>query len=91
MLKQKQKIAIPWKKILTSIPVWSVISTNFFFFAAQKGTVLNLPLYIKDVLDFTVTEVQLYAKTFIKKSMLKHFYKITRMVSSPRCHLYLHS
>jgi len=50
---------------LTSIPVWSVISTNFFFFAAQKGTVLNLPLYIKDVLDFTVTEVRLYKRTFL--------------------------
>ena len=74
---------IPWSKILLSIPVWSVVTTNFFFFAAtvrysnytndfiikflkhwifilQKGTVINLPLFIRDVLDFSVTEVRIW-------------------------------
>ena len=39
------------------MPVWSVVITNFFFFAVVKGTVLNLPIFIKEVLDFTITEV----------------------------------
>ncbi|EFX89865.1 hypothetical protein DAPPUDRAFT_309475 [Daphnia pulex] len=53
---KKTNNAIPWSKILRSIPVWSVIITNFFFFAATKGTVINLPLFIRDVLDFSITE-----------------------------------
>ena len=56
-LKQKRRV-IPWVKMLRSVPVWSVVITNFFFFAVGKGIVLNLPIYVRDVLDFTVTEVK---------------------------------
>lgn len=34
-----------------------MVTTNFFFFAVQKGTVVNFPLFVRDVLDFSVTEV----------------------------------
>ena len=38
--------------------------TNFFFFATSKGIALTLPLYIEDVLDFTITEVKPFAKCY---------------------------
>jgi len=59
--KQKSKVAIPWAKILTSVPVWSVMITNFFFFAASKGIALTLPLFIREVLDFSITENGIYS------------------------------
>lgn len=54
---QKVKVVIPWKQILLSVPVWSIVLTNIFFFGATKGVIVNLPLFIKDVLNATVTEV----------------------------------
>ena len=43
--------------MIKSIPVWSGILTHFFFFGVIKCTSLILPIFIKDVLDFNVTEV----------------------------------
>ena len=50
-------MAIPWTKILTSVPVWSVMITNFFFFAFVRPITLILPLFVKETLDFTISEV----------------------------------
>ena len=43
--------------MVNSIPVWSGIVTHFFFFGVIKCTSLILPIFIKDILDFNVTEV----------------------------------
>lgn len=53
---KKGRVRIPWLKIATSGPVWAVVVTNFLFFAASKGISVNLPIYVQDLLDFTITE-----------------------------------
>ena len=58
MILQETKVSVPWRKIFSSIPVWSVVMTNFFFYAAMKGIKVNLPLYIRETLDFTIEEVK---------------------------------
>ena len=56
-IKEKKRGAVPWKNILLSIPVWSLIFTNLIFFAVVGGFVVYLPIYVKEILDFSVTEV----------------------------------
>nr|CAH0105935.1 unnamed protein product [Daphnia galeata] len=70
---KRTKKVIPWSKILLSIPVWSVVTTNFFFFAATKGTVINLPLFIRDVLDFSVTENGIFSAMPSMVALIIHF------------------
>ena len=60
-------MAIPWKNILFSIPVWSVFITNLLFFAViVAGFVAYLPIYVKEILGFSVTEV-LCTKLYLLK------------------------
>uniref|UniRef100_A0A0P5XE04 Sialin n=1 Tax=Daphnia magna TaxID=35525 RepID=A0A0P5XE04_9CRUS len=71
-LSKTTKTVIPWSKILLSVPVWAVITTNFFFFAATKGTVINLPLFVRDVLDFSVTENGIFSAMPSVVALLLH-------------------
>lgn len=68
----KKRRVIPWAKILRSVPVWSVVVTNFFFFAVVKGIVLNLPIFVRDVLDFTVTENGIFSAMPLIAALLLH-------------------
>ncbi|XP_045027408.1 sialin-like [Daphnia magna] len=68
----KKRRVIPWAKILCSVPVWSVVVTNFFFFAVVKGIVLNLPIFVRDVLDFTVTENGIFSAMPLIAALLLH-------------------
>ncbi|KAK4022974.1 hypothetical protein OUZ56_008416 [Daphnia magna] len=68
----KKRRVIPWAKMLRSVPVWSVVVTNFFFFAVVKGIVLNLPIFVRDVLDFTVTENGIFSAMPLIAALLLH-------------------
>ncbi|XP_046436871.1 sialin-like [Daphnia pulex] len=70
--ESKKRRVIPWGKMLRSVPVWSIIITNFFFFAVVKGIVLNLPIYVKDVLDFTVTENGIFSAMPLVGALVLH-------------------
>ncbi|KAI9555754.1 hypothetical protein GHT06_018269 [Daphnia sinensis] len=70
-ISTKRRI-IPWAKMLRSVPVWSVVVTNFFFFAVVKGIVLNLPIFVRDVLDFTVTENGIFSAMPLIAALMLH-------------------
>ena len=52
-----QDMAVPWKSIFLSLPVWAIIvahfSTNWGFYTLLT----ELPNYLKNRLDFDLTQV----------------------------------
>jgi len=70
---KKSEVAIPWSKITTSVPLWSVMITCFFFHATSKGIVLTLPIFIKEVLDFSITENGIYSALPSVGNVFVHF------------------
>jgi len=45
----------PWRKILTSIPVWAMAVANFAYNWGNSTLLLCLPLFMHDVLGFNMT------------------------------------
>jgi len=70
---QESKVSIPWCKILTCIPVWSVVISNFFFFAGMKGIKVTLPLYIKEALGSSITENGIFSAIPSVGALVVHF------------------
>lgn len=58
MFQTNRKVAVPWKSIWSSVPVWAFVATICVFYAAAFSTVIFLPLYFNDVLSFTIAEVK---------------------------------
>ncbi|XP_050311164.1 putative inorganic phosphate cotransporter isoform X3 [Anthonomus grandis grandis] len=50
------KLPIPWKAILTSVPVWALVITQIGHDWGFFTMVTDLPKYMKDVLKFNVSE-----------------------------------
>jgi len=70
---QKCQTSIPWSDILTSVPVWAAMVTNFFFHATSMGITMTLPLFIGEVLDFTITENGIYSALPSVGNVIVHF------------------
>ena len=58
--QMKPKVVVPWKQMIGSVPVWSLLFTNVFFFAAYNSIAVNMPIFMKDVLGLAITEVMAY-------------------------------
>lgn len=51
---------IPWKKILTSSSVWTLIATQAAYEWIFFVTITNVPIYMKEVLKFKFTGNEVY-------------------------------
>ena len=67
-------MSVPWRNIFCSVPVWSIVATNFFFFAAMRGVKVILPLYVKEALNTTITEVGIISFQSLKKIIIATFF-----------------
>lgn len=52
----KQKLAIPWKSILTSVPVWALILTHFGQNWGFYTLLTEMPTYLSAILHFPIKD-----------------------------------
>lgn len=57
---KKRPSSVPWKRILTSPPVWAIIITHGASVFGYFTVVNQLPTYMKYILDFKIKEVSIY-------------------------------
>lgn len=57
----KEKKVIPWRGILTSVPVWALVATQIGHDWGFFTMVTDLPKYMKEVLKFNVKENGLWS------------------------------
>ncbi|KAL1138559.1 hypothetical protein AAG570_008622 [Ranatra chinensis] len=52
--KQSEKLAVPWKEILTSVPVWAIVIANFSENWGFYTLITELPTYMNDIFHFSM-------------------------------------
>ena len=53
-----QRLPVPWKSILLSIPVWTIVVTHSCSVFGYFTVVNQLPTYMKYILNFNIKEVR---------------------------------
>uniref|UniRef100_A0ABD2XNL4 Major facilitator superfamily (MFS) profile domain-containing protein n=1 Tax=Trichogramma kaykai TaxID=54128 RepID=A0ABD2XNL4_9HYME len=69
------KLKLPWRKILTSVPMWALVIGHAGFAWGNSIFTLQVPLYMKSVLGFDIAEVRTLYTQF---SLPIFFYYHTR-------------
>lgn len=54
-------LKVPWKKIVTSLPVWAIVVSNVTSDWGAYTLLTNLPTYLNDVLKLDITSNGLYS------------------------------
>ena len=52
-----QKVVIPWRDILTSLPVFAIVVTNVTCLWQGYTLLTNIPTYMREVLRFDIRSV----------------------------------
>ncbi|XP_065208291.1 vesicular glutamate transporter 3-like [Planococcus citri] len=55
--EKKDKIVYPWKRMLTSVPLWTLCVVEFVFSLGYTVVILYLPLYIKDINNIDINKI----------------------------------
>jgi len=52
---------VPWKSILTCVPVWAVLVTQCGTAWIFYTQLTEMPTYMKNILQFDITQVSIYS------------------------------
>ena len=55
--KEKEKLAVPWKDIVTSIPVWALVITHTLSNVGWYMFLVELPLFMRSGLGLNIKQV----------------------------------
>ena len=58
---QGQNRSVPWKSILTSVPVWAVLVTQCGIAWLFYTQLTELPTYMNNILQFDIKQVSIYS------------------------------
>ncbi|KAL7303621.1 hypothetical protein TKK_0003768 [Trichogramma kaykai] len=67
------KLKLPWRKILTSVPMWALVIGHAGFAWGNSIFTLQVPLYMKSVLGFDIAEIGLASSLPFISSLLTLF------------------
>uniref|UniRef100_A0A914DB40 Uncharacterized protein n=1 Tax=Acrobeloides nanus TaxID=290746 RepID=A0A914DB40_9BILA len=74
----KRRLNVPWKKLLTSLPVWSCMLTRFSFAWSLIVMQMLLPSYLRDVLYLDMSNNGLFtAMPFVVQLISKNIVAIS--------------
>lgn len=57
----KEKLSVPWRAILTSVPLWALVCAQIGHDWGFYTLVTDLPSYFKDVLRFKISEMGIWS------------------------------
>ncbi|XP_065208294.1 vesicular glutamate transporter 3-like [Planococcus citri] len=55
--RNQEKVVIPWRYVLTSVPLWAACAAKFAFSCGHSITIMCLPQYIKDIHNIDIKQI----------------------------------